>query len=217
MTDMFTGMPFYWQGGGGGGLGGLGGNAATGQPAMSSSQINASMGWNPYASFNPFANTPGGFGGQTAAYSNLGAAFGRQTGGFGGGGGSVFETGAPAFNPYGMDSGYNPFDSSTWAAPAVAQNAPRQYGWDANEGAPVPSPYRAPMQYGWGHNEGAPAPAAPNPFSMGQFRPQTYGWDHNEGAAVPGAGLYGTPPSGNIYGPGIYNNSPFGMDPNPGS
>ena len=82
MTDMFTGMPFYWQGGGGGGLGGLGGNAATGQPAMSSSQINASMGWNPYASFNPFANTPGGFGGQTDYYSNLGAAFGRQTGGF---------------------------------------------------------------------------------------------------------------------------------------
>jgi len=59
MTDMFTGMPFYWQGGGGGGLGGLGGNAATGQPAMSSSQINASMGWNPYASFNPWANISG--------------------------------------------------------------------------------------------------------------------------------------------------------------
>jgi hypothetical protein len=126
MTDMFTGMPFYWQGGGGGGLGGLGGNAATGQPAMSSSQINASMGWNPYASFNPFANTPGGFGGQTDYYSNLGAAFGRQTGGFNASPGypsGNVQRGAdlPAPDTSGYDPlgggtppGYNPFDSSTY-------------------------------------------------------------------------------------------------------
>ena len=33
--------------------------------------------------YDPWANTPGGFGGQTAAYAGAGAAYGRGTGGFG--------------------------------------------------------------------------------------------------------------------------------------
>jgi hypothetical protein len=70
-------MPSYW-------FDPIGGNAATGQPAMSADQINASMGWNPNApQFDPFANTPGGFGAQTAAYAGAGAAYGRQTGYYG--------------------------------------------------------------------------------------------------------------------------------------
>jgi hypothetical protein len=58
--------------------------------------------------------------------------------------------------------GYNPY-GQTYQPPAPTYNAPRQYGWDANEGAPVPQ-------------QAAPA------WPMGQFRPQTYGWDANEGA-----------------------------------
>jgi len=76
----------YWfdpmVGGGGGGI--IGGNAATGQPAMSSAQINAGMGWNPAAqaqTVNLYG--PQGFGGQTAYYAGQGAAYGRATGGFG--------------------------------------------------------------------------------------------------------------------------------------
>ena len=87
----------------------------------------------------------------------------------GGGGGSVFDTGTTPFNSYGLPGGggagsFSP--SPNYPGGVVSQlpayNASRQYGWDANEGAPVP-----------------PQPA---PFQMGQFNPHTYGWDANEGA-----------------------------------
>jgi len=81
MTDV-SGIPNMGFGGGGY----FGGSAAYGYPAMSADQINASMGYNPNAAqFDPWANSPGGFGGQTDYYSGLGAAYGRETGGFGGG------------------------------------------------------------------------------------------------------------------------------------
>ena len=41
-----------------------------------------------------------GFGGQTAQYAGAGAAYGRATGGFNGGGGSVFDTGAAPYQDY---------------------------------------------------------------------------------------------------------------------
>jgi hypothetical protein len=83
MVDV-SGIPNMGFGGGGY----FGGSASMGLPAMSADQINASMGWNPNAAqYDPWANTPGGFGGQTDYYSSLGAAYGRETGGFSGGGG----------------------------------------------------------------------------------------------------------------------------------
>ena len=79
MSDV-TEFPI-WASGGGGGY--FGGSAARGLPAMSADQINASMGFNPNAAqFDPLANSPGGFGAQTDYYSGLGAAYGRDTGGF---------------------------------------------------------------------------------------------------------------------------------------
>jgi hypothetical protein len=74
MSDV-SGIPNLGFGGGGY----FGGNAATGQPAMSAAQINAGMGWNPAAqaqATNVYG--PQGFGGQTAQYAALGAAYGRQ-------------------------------------------------------------------------------------------------------------------------------------------
>jgi len=180
MTDV-SGIPNMGFGGGGY----FGGSAALGQPAMSSAQIMASLygNYSPAAAqaYNPFANSGGYFGAQPAYYAALGAAYGRQTGGFGG---------APEWQI-----------NQARKAGGGGYNAPRQYGWDANEGATVPNPYNAPMSYGWDANEGAPAPAYTPPHSMGQFNPQTYGWVHNEGAAgLPewqrnqmnkGLGLYG--------------------------
>jgi hypothetical protein len=160
--------------GGGGYLGGI----PNQQPALSAAQINASMGWNPNAvQFDPFANTPGGFGGQTAAYAGAGAAYGRQTGYYGDtlglppgqttpaaqAGGDVWSQGAPGYNDYGGAADINwMLGGSQGQRPSEAYNAPRQYGWNANEGAAVPQQQ---------------APEWP----MGQFRPQTYGWEHNEG------------------------------------
>lgn len=84
MVDV-SGIPNMGFGGGGY----FGGSASLGLPAMSADQINSSMGWNPNAAqYNPWGNTPGGFGGQTDYYSALGAAYGRETGGFGGSYGS---------------------------------------------------------------------------------------------------------------------------------
>jgi len=67
-----SGIPNMGFGGGSyfGTLGGI----PNQQPAMSAAQINASMGWNPNAAqFNPWANTPGGFGAQTAYYQQAAA------------------------------------------------------------------------------------------------------------------------------------------------
>jgi hypothetical protein len=103
---------------GGGGLAGTNPFATmpTG-PAMSANQINASMGMGPGGigdqSQALYNNIFGNFGQQTDYYSGLGAAYGRNTGGFGGyggnndiygpvGGNSVFNTGTSAFNTYGV-------------------------------------------------------------------------------------------------------------------
>lgn len=200
MSDV-SGIPNMGFGGGSY----FGGNAATGQSAMSAGDINNSI-WgrfSPGQAQQPLNNIFSNFGRQTDYYSALSAAYSRQI-----------------------------QQRQELAQAMMAQRAPMQYGWMHNEGAPAPNPYRAPMSYGWMHNEGAQAPAAPNPYSMGQFRPQTYGWDHNEGASRgfigggpanmfspqpmgPTSGSATDGPSG--YGPGIYQNSPFGMNPNPGS
>jgi hypothetical protein len=170
MSDV-SGIPNMGFGGGSY----FGGNAATGQPAWSAAQINASMGL-PQAQAaqqQAMASLYGGgsFGAQPAYYAALGAAYGRQV----------------PLSAAAMGSSQADRIRAIYGAGALGpgQNVPTSYGSMHNEGAPVPSPYRAPMSYGWGHNEGAPAPAAPSYYPMGQFRPQTYGWDHNEGA-VPG-------------------------------
>jgi len=160
--------------GGGGYFGGI----PNQQPAMSAAQINAGM-WGNYSPQQAQMTQaslygPMGFGGQTAAYSALGAAYGRNTGYYGDTSGlPPGSAPRPGFNyndaaglspstaPNG--GGYNAADPSTWA----------QQGWGA------------PRQYGWDTNEGAPAPPYTPPHPMGQFNPHTYGWDTNEGAPVP--------------------------------
>ena len=72
---------------GGGGGGGIIGGIPNQQPAMSAAQINQSM-WGNYSPGQAQATInnlygPQGFGGQTAHYAGLGAAYGRATGGFG--------------------------------------------------------------------------------------------------------------------------------------
>ena len=141
MSDFgINGIPNYGFAGGSAGL--FGGNAGTGTPAMSSAQIMASLygNYSPGMAQNTLASIygGGGFGAQPAYYAALGAAYGRQV---------------PASSPA-----------------AVAAAFPQ---------------YNAPMQYGWMHNEGAPAPATPQVYNRGEFNPQTYGWEHNEGAFNP--------------------------------
>jgi hypothetical protein len=123
----------------------------SGMPAMSADQINAAMGFNPNAAqFNPWANSPGGFGGLTDYYSSLGAAYGRQTGGFG-----AAPSGMPEWqynqmmkaSPSGSvergsdlpapdTSNYNALTGQTWG-PQPAYNT---YNGGANPGGFSPSP-----------------------------------------------------------------------------
>jgi hypothetical protein len=157
MTDV-SGIPNMGFGGGGY----FGGSAALGLPAMSANQINAGIwgNYSPGAAQATQANIygAGGFGAQPAYYAGLGAAYGRQTGGFGGYGAAN----ADPFTPVGGGGSQGAPQYDPWTGAITGYNAPRQYGWDANEGAP--------------------APAAPQVFNRGEFNPQTYGWDHNEGA-----------------------------------
>ena len=131
----------YWfdpmVGGGGGGI--IGGNAATGQPAMSTAQINASMGWNPAAqaqTTNLYG--PMGFGGQTAMYAGIGAGYGRATGGFG----MQPAAPAPAADPW-AGTGFDPIlylhnnpdvAGATGGDPMKAYEHARSYG--VSEGRP---------------------------------------------------------------------------------
>jgi hypothetical protein len=104
MSDDFF-APSYWYGGGPDFSGLANAQAQYNQNQNYFGNQNATFG--AVNSYNPWANTPGGFGAQTAAYAGLGAAYGRGTGGFGGftgssggpesgpiGDPSVFETGA---------------------------------------------------------------------------------------------------------------------------
>jgi len=83
------------------------------------------------------------------------------------GGSSVFDIGAPGYNSYGGAADIDwMLGGSQGPRPSETYNAPRTYGWDANEGAP--------------------APAAPQVYNRGEFNPHTYGWDHNEGSPLLG-------------------------------
>jgi hypothetical protein len=101
MSDFFA--PSYWYGAGPD-FSGLA-NAQASQASNQNYFNNQNATLSAANSYNPWANTPGGFGGQTAAYAGAGAAYGRQTGGFGATPKSVFNTGAAAFNPYGLPGG----------------------------------------------------------------------------------------------------------------
>jgi hypothetical protein len=122
-------MPSYWFDPFVGGSGGtLGGNAATGQPAMSSAQINAGMGWNPNAAqFNPFANSGGYFGAQPAAYAAAGAAYGRATGGFIPGGSRSMNAARMGTGGIGSDAARAPDDTPWGAPPQIAPPVDHPY------------------------------------------------------------------------------------------
>jgi hypothetical protein len=117
---------------------------------MSAAQINAGM-WGNYSPSAAQATQnniygAGGFGAQPAYYAGLGAAYGRATGGFGGYGAAnadpftavPYRGGGIGSDAYrgGQEGNYqvDPFSGAI-----SGYNAPRQYGWDANEGAPVPA------------------------------------------------------------------------------
>lgn len=146
---------------------------------MSAADINASM----WGNFSPGAaqavlnNNFNNFGQQTDYYSALGAAYGRQTGGFGGvadpsggGGGSVFDTGttpynywdgsrgapsapAPSFNPMTQyqNGGYDPFSAQTFQPAATLPSSPQaslpQSGWGNTSVNPWVDPAPSGGQY----------------------------------------------------------------------
>ena len=201
MSDV-SGIPNMGFGGGGGYFGGI----PNQQPAMSAAQINAGM-WGNYspqqaqATFNQIS---GGLTQDPARYAAIAAAYGRQVA-------PSSQASVAATNPNYQPSygGWGGADQYLNDNPDVRQHAidnaldahdfayQHATTFGANEGR---NTYNAPRQQGWMPNEGAPVPPQPAPYNKGEFNPQTYGWDHNEGAPVPGAGLYGTPPSGNIGG-----------------
>jgi hypothetical protein len=177
MSDV-NGIPNMGFLGAGGGY--FGGDASRGLPAMNSDQINASMGWGGpnAAQFDPWANS-GGFGNMTDYYSGLGAAYGRETGGFEGYGvpsGSV-ERGAdlPDLSQDPFGGGYNPTNDAPYMSSA----------FDTSAYMPAPFSDR------WG---GMPGPTIGQPAidavnGMGSFGIQP--WQQN----------YSTPNAG--YGEGV--------------
>jgi hypothetical protein len=132
----------------------LGQNAAAmnASNAYLANQQNQMAGWNAQAAAAA-QPTPYGYG-FVGGYPSFNEASG--------GGGDVWSQGAPAYNDYGGAADIDwMLGGSQGQRPSEAYNAPRQYGWETNEGAPVPQQtYQPPM---------------------GEFRPQTYGWDANEG------------------------------------
>lgn len=111
-------MPSYWYDP-------IGGNAATGQPAMSADQINASMwgSYSPYQAQSTLNNTygAGGFGGLTSYYSGLGAAYGRANGG------------GPNYQRRMSDMGTGGIGSDAARVPAAVPQNPfptRSYDWN---------------------------------------------------------------------------------------
>jgi hypothetical protein len=140
MSDInISGIPYMgFQGGGGGYLGGI----PNQQPAMSAAQINASM-WGNYAPWMAQQTLDqiygaGGFGAQTDYYSALAAAYGRNTGGFGGYGGAPAPAPqGPAPDPW-AGTGFDPIQylydnpdvmrSATGDPSTFAYNHARNYG-----------------------------------------------------------------------------------------
>ncbi len=113
-------------------------------------------------SYDPWANSPGGFGGQTAYYAGLGADYGRATGGFGGYGGynDIYGVGYPAgqveyggalpgvsYDPSGNDAGIAGWGSSPMYGLSAGEQWARTYGgadqgiadWGGQPMAPTPS------------------------------------------------------------------------------
>jgi hypothetical protein len=185
----------------------IGTNLMNSISAQQLNQQNQMAQWNAASQFHP---TPYGYGfvggypsfGEAAAPGTYSPGGGRSS--FsgvslgGGGGGMVDPTpnvGSGSSN-YPGSSGIPIYDP--WTGAITGYNAPRQYGWDANEGAP--------------------APAYTPPFQRGMFNPHTYGWDANEGAPAPAAPaqpsfqdiwnnrgrVYQPPKVESPYGPGGY-------------
>jgi hypothetical protein len=180
-------MPSYWfdpMVGGGGGV--LGGNAATGQPALSSAQIMSSL----YGNYSPGAAQstlnniygPGGFGAQPAAYAAAGAAYGRQTGGFGG-------YGAANADPFtAVGGGGNQVDPFSGAITGYSGGG---IGSDANRGNQGGN-YGANFNDIW-TNRGAQGLSAANLFNtyaytQQQPQPQMDFLDRFRGMQSPGGG-----------------------------
>lgn len=141
--------------GGGGYFGGIP-NVA---PAMSAAQINAGMwgNYSPGAAQSTLNNIygAGGFGAQPAYYAALGAAYGRQTGGFGG-------YGAPNADPFTPVGGQADRIRAIYGAGALSPG-PANPTPPVQRGADLPAPpttWQAPQ---------APQPAAP------QWQPQAGG------------------------------------------
>jgi hypothetical protein len=183
MSDV-SGIPNMGFGGGGY----FGGSAALGLPAMSADQINASMGWNPNAAqLNPWANTPGGFGAQTAYYAGVGADYGRATGGFGG-------YGSPNADPFTAVPG-----EAEW------QTNQRMKGYpsgDVQYGGPMPNiPYQDPFGGGGWSGGGA----GPSTYSS----PGLGGGGFNSGSAYDWNQMFSPQPvaQANPWADGLSNNS----------
>jgi len=208
-----------------------------GGPAMSAAQINASMGWNPNAAqFNPWANTPGGFGAQTAHYQQAAA------------------------NNYGAMSlpGGFPNTPAGYAAARAANSG--GIGSDAAR-APSQPPMGSTFEQRWAPTphvdpmlQGHPGGYLPQGIYDGRFAPtpapnlsnsfaERFGaapaYDPNSFANRFGAGGYFNPGQPSQYAPGAQMppgfspqyeadnpggalplrgpGNPFGMNPNPGS
>jgi hypothetical protein len=181
MVDV-SGIPNMGFGGGGY----FGGSASLGLPAMSADQINASMwgGYSPQAAQNTFNNTyssGGGFGAQTDYYSGLGAAYGRQTGGFESGNDYMSSLWGGGTSPY-TDYGQSALPDTSWYQPQAAapsfdwgsyfndvtggQQSNPYTGGDAGYG------YYDPSSYGLGSSW--QAPAQPSYSSLG-YDPSIFG------------------------------------------
>jgi hypothetical protein len=87
MADFFA--PSYWYGAGPD-FSGLA-NAQASQAQTNNYLANQQNTLAQANAYNPYANSGGSFGAQPAAYAGLGAAYGRATGGFGGGAGGQEE------------------------------------------------------------------------------------------------------------------------------
>ena len=120
-----------------------------------------------------------GFGGQTAAYAGAGAAYGRETGGFGG---SVFDTGTSPYNTYGQP-GVNagagtygdPYGGGSTSGGSWVSDVMGNMGWQPNGSQPQASSFDSrfsaspPVDY---NLQGSPAPI-PRGILTGNFNTQT--------------------------------------------